>query len=98
MKKLTDKDVAHYARFYYYLCVLIESDLREALKIMFPGTWSRRAKNSCGDGGRRGGKEELADQTVRGEQQGAEEPRKINYLPTPLLVPPVCTPGRGNAV
>lgn len=98
MTKLTDKDVEHYARFYYYLCVLIESDLHEALKSMFPGTWSRRTMNAFGYGARRGGEGRLADQAVRGGQQGAEEPRTINYLPTPLLPVPVCTPGRGNAV
>ena len=89
VKKLTDQHKEHCAQFYYYLCVLIESDVHEAMKSMFPGTWSRHAGNSLDDGARRGGEGELADQTASGEQQGAEEPRRINYLPTPLP-PHIC--------
>ena len=40
MEKLTDQNTADCAEFYYFLCLLIESDLFDLLKTMFPGTWS----------------------------------------------------------
>jgi hypothetical protein len=96
VKKLTDQDSTDYAKFYYYLCVLIECDLHQVLKSTFPGTWSVRANASVGSNFN--WKKEPTDQTPLGKQQGAGEPGKISYLPIPLHHSNVGTPGRGNAV
>ena len=37
------------AKFYYYLCMLIESDLHDLLKTMFPGTWTRQLQQQVCD-------------------------------------------------
>jgi hypothetical protein len=82
VKKLTDQDSTDYAKFYYYLCVLIECDLHEVLKSTFPGTWSLGANASFRSNFN--GEKGLTDQTPLEKQQGAGEPGKISYLPTPL--------------
>ena len=96
MKKLTDQDSTDYAKFYYYLCVLIETNLHEVLKSTFPGTWSVRANASFGSNFNLN--KGPTDQMPLEKQQGAGEPGKISYLPIPLHHSNVGTPGRGNAV